>query len=279
VAKERDRQGLAWQTDVWDRMAEVYPQEIDRRFEPVVDGVVAWAALNPGERVLDLGTGTGAVAERAAPAVGPGGEVVGLDISREMLALAERRAAERGLGNVRFLEGRAEAIPAPDASFDSVLASLSLMYVVDREAAAGEIARVLRPGGRLVAAVWGPPERCDIVRFQQIAGSFAPPPPAPGVGPGALADPGPFLAQLAAAGFEVRVEREELGFDFETFEAAWHALAQVTAAGLEPARRTEARAAVLAAIYPAGDGPRRFHNETLFIVGVHRPRVDTGEVE
>src|SRR5215213_4240152 len=74
------------------------------------------------------------------------------------------------------------------------------------------IARVLRPGGRLVAAVWAGPEQCDIVRFQQIAGSFAPPPPVPGVGPGALADPSPFLAQLEAAGIDARVETEILGF-------------------------------------------------------------------
>ena len=67
--------------------------------------------------------------------------------------------------NVRFREGRAEAIPAEDGAVHVVLASLSLMYAVDRAAAAREIARVLRPGGRLVAAVWSGPEQCDIVLF------------------------------------------------------------------------------------------------------------------
>jgi SAM-dependent methyltransferase len=268
--RDLDRQGLAWQTDVWDRMSDVYLREVDRRFVPVVDGVVARAGLQPGQRVLDLGTGTGAAAERAAATVGPTGDVVGMDVSPQMLALAEQRARERGLTNVRYLAGRGEVIPAPQAAFDVVLASLSLMYVINRAAAAREIARVLRPGGRLAAAVWAGPERCDIVRFQQTAGAFAPPPPVPGVGPGALADPSPFLAQLADAGVDARVETEVLSFDFDGFDAAWDVLAGVTTAQLEADRRQAARAAVLAALYPTGDGPRRFRNETQFIVGTRR---------
>jgi hypothetical protein len=135
---------------------------------------------------------------------------------------------------------------------------------------ARQIGRVLAPGGRLVAAVWAGPERCDIVRFQQVAAAFAPPPPAPDVGPGALADPAPFLADLAAAGLDARVETEVLGFEFADFAAAWDTLAGVTAAGLAPDQRAAAQAAVLAALYPRGDGPRRFRNETQFIVGTRR---------
>jgi ubiquinone/menaquinone biosynthesis C-methylase UbiE len=267
---ERDRQALAWQTGIWDRMSDLYHQEIARRFAPVVAGVLARAQLRPGERVLDLGTGTGAIAERASGLVGPGGEVIGLDISPEMLAVAERRASALGLGNVTFMRGRAEAIPAPDSAFDVLLASLSLMFAIDRAAAAREIARVLRPGGRFVAAVWSAPERCDLVRFQQIAGAFAPAPPALGAGPGALADPRPFLAQLATEGIDTRIETEIVGFDFESFDVAWEILARVTTAGLEPERLQEARAAVMAALYPTGDAPRHFDNETLFLIGTHR---------
>jgi len=264
---ERDREALAWQTGVWDRMSDVYIREIDRRFASVVDVVLARAAVREGERVLDLGTGTGAVALKTAGLVGPEGEVVAVDISPRMLALAERRARERGLSNVRVREGRAEALPVSDASCDAVLASLSLMYIIDRAAAAAEIARVLRPGGRLVAAVWAGPEWCDIVRFQQIAGSFAPEPPVPGVGPGALSDPAPFRGQLVAVGIATDVETETLGFNFDSFAAAWDALASVTAAQLAPDRLQAAQAATFAAMYPDGDGPRHFRNETLFIVG------------
>jgi SAM-dependent methyltransferase len=264
---DQEQAGLAWQMGVWNRIADIYLREIDRRFAPVVQQVIGRAALTAGQHVLDLGTGTGAVAERAAQLVGPGGRVVGVDISSDMLRIARERVTALGLTNVALHEGRAEALSAEDNAFDVVLASLSLMYVLDRAAAARELARVLRPQGRLVAAVWAGPEACDIVLFQQIAGRFAGLPPVPGVGPGALADPTPLLGQLAAMGIETRVERETLGFDFDTFAAAWNALAGVTTAHLPSERQQEAQAAVMATMYPHGDGPRHFRNTTQFILG------------
>ncbi len=84
----KNDQGLEWQIGVWDRISELYAQEVDRRFVPVVEAVIARAALKPGERVLDLGTGTGSVAVHAAAVVGPDGSVIGSDISSDMLLLA-----------------------------------------------------------------------------------------------------------------------------------------------------------------------------------------------
>ena len=262
-----NQEALAWQIGVWDGISDLYPREIDRRFAPVVDAVIAYAALEPGERVLDVGTGTASVAERAARIVGAAGHVVGIDISPQMLAAARARLSALGSNAVTLQEGSAEAIPAADNSFDVVVASLSLMYVIDRDAAAREIARVLRPGGRLVAAVWGGADECDIVRFQQMAGSFGGPPPARGVGPGALADPTPFVRQLAAAGIESRIETELLCFEFDTFAQAWDVLARVTTANLAPELEAEAREAVRAAMYPRVDGPLLFRNQTLLILG------------
>jgi SAM-dependent methyltransferase len=184
-----------------------------------------------------------------------------------MLELARQRVVSMGLSNITFLEGRAEEMPTPSGQFDAVLASLSLMYVIDRAAAAREIARVLRPGGRLVAAVWGGPEHADIVRFQQTAGSFAQQPPVPGVGPGALADPAKFLNQLASAGIRASVEAATTSFVFDDFATAWDVLAGVTAAQLSSQRQEEAKAAVRAEMWPTGDGPRRFNNLTQFIIG------------
>jgi SAM-dependent methyltransferase len=262
-----DSEGLSWQTGIWDRISQIYLREIDKRFEPVTEQLIARAALTPGQYVLDLGSGTGSVAIRAASLVGPSGQVSGVDISPGMLALAQHRRAALGLTNCSFREGCAEAIPATNSSFDVLLASLSLMYVVDRAAAACEIARVLRPGGRFGAAVWAGPERCDIVLFQQTAGRFAPTPPVPGVGPGALSDPTPFLAQLAEAGVDTRVETDVLGFDFDDFASAWEALAKVTTAQLPPERQLDAKTAVMAAMWPNGDGPRHFRNVIQFFVG------------
>ncbi|MBI1885884.1 MAG: methyltransferase domain-containing protein [Chloroflexi bacterium] len=272
MADEGSRRGdgLAWQTSVWDRMSDVYLREIDERFRPVVENVIARAALNPGQQVLDLGTGTGSVALRAAPLVIPGGRVLCVDISAEMLKLAERRASEARLDNVTFREGGGEAIPAEDKSTDVLLASLSMMYVIDRSAAARECARILRPDGRFVASVWAGPDHCDIVRLQQTAARFAPPPPVPNVGPGALADPTSFLVQLDEAGIDARVETESTSFDFPDFASAWDTLAGVTAGQMTPEQREEARATVFATLWPEGDGPRRFVNLTQFIVGNKR---------
>lgn len=267
VDANQENEGLAWQIEVWNRISQTYVSEIDRRFRPVTGSVIDRAALLVGESVLDLGTGTGAVAEQAAVAVGPSGRVIALDISPEMLAIARQRFTGLELGNATVREGRAESIPVDDDTIDCVLASLSMMYVIDRATAAREIARTLKPGGRFLASVWAGPEECDIVLFQQTAGRFAGPPPVAGVGPAALADAREFLGELEAAGIHAHVEKQELGFDFEDFTSAWDALAGVTTAHLSADQQQEAKDAVMAAMYPDGDGPRHFRNVTQFIVG------------
>ena len=263
---DNPQEGIEWQIGVWDKMASVYQQEIDSRFGPVIDQVLNRAGLQTGETVLDLGTGTGSVALAAAAQVGASGRITAVDISPAMLARAQARADAIGVSNTDFAEGRGEAIPVPDQSQDAILASLSLMYVIDRAAAAREIARALRPGGRFVGSVWAGPERADIVLLQQMAGSFAPAPPVAGVSPGSLADPTPFLGQLSEAGLEAHVEAEITGFRFADFDSAWNALAGVTIAALDPAIQDQARSAVRERMWPAGDGPREFRNETQFII-------------
>jgi Methylase involved in ubiquinone/menaquinone biosynthesis len=262
---DKSEAGFAWQVGVWDRMAEIYQQEIDRRFAPVIQKLLDRAMLRPGEAVLDLGTGTASVAIMAASMVGPTGRIMALDISPEMLAKARARIGVSSLSNVELAEGRAEAIPASSGSFDAVLASLSLMYVIDRAAAAREIARALRPGGRFVATAWAGPENADIVLFQQTAGSFAPTPPVQGVGPGALADPEPFLAQLAAVGLRASCETDITSFQFSNFADAWTALAGVTTATLEPSIQDQAKAAVTDRMWPRPLSPREFRNATHII--------------
>ena len=258
-------EGFAWQVGVWDRMASIYQQEIDTRFGPVIEHLLGRANLKSAETVLDLGTGTGSVAIAAATKLGRDGRIIAVDISPEMLDKARARIQALSLPNVEFAEGRAEAIPAKDDSLDAVLASLSLMYVIDRASAAREISRVLKPGGRFVASVWAGPDETDIVQFQQTAGSFAPTPPVKGVGPGALADPTTFLMQLEAAGLEARCEKEITTFQFANFQDAWNALAGVTTAALDTEIQERAKVAVKELMWSNESSPREFRNVTQYI--------------
>jgi SAM-dependent methyltransferase len=110
---------------------------------------IAVADLNAGERVLDLGSGGGIDVLLSARRVGPTGRAIGLDMTDEMLALAQRNAAEAGATNVEFLKGHIEAIPLPAASVDVVISNCVVNLAADKPAVFREIARVLRPGGRV----------------------------------------------------------------------------------------------------------------------------------
>jgi arsenite methyltransferase len=108
--------------------------------------------LNPseGETVVDLGSGAGIDALLAARRVGPGGRVIGVDMTPQMLDKARANAAKAGLGQVEFREGRLEALPVEDASVDAVTSNCVINLVPDKAAVFAEIARVLKPGGRMV---------------------------------------------------------------------------------------------------------------------------------
>ena len=110
---------------------------------------IAVADLHEGERVLDLGSGGGIDVLLSARRVGPTGRAIGLDMTDEMLALAQRHAAAAGITNVEFLKGHIEAIPLPSASIDVVISNCVVNLAADKPAVFREIARVLRPGGRV----------------------------------------------------------------------------------------------------------------------------------
>ena len=110
---------------------------------------IAVAELHEGERVLDLGSGGGIDVLLSAKRVGPTGRAFGLDMTDEMLTLAQRNAAEAGATNVEFLKGQIEAIPLPAASVDVVISNCVVNLAADKPAVFREIARVLRPGGRI----------------------------------------------------------------------------------------------------------------------------------
>ncbi len=109
----------------------------------------AVAELRPGEVVLDLGSGGGIDVLLSAARVGPSGFAYGLDMTDEMLELARRNAAEAGATNVEFRRGRIESIPLGDASVDVVISNCVVNLSADKAAVLAEVARVLRPGGRV----------------------------------------------------------------------------------------------------------------------------------
>jgi len=110
---------------------------------------IAVADLHPGERVLDLGSGGGIDVLLSAKRVGPTGRAFGLDMTDEMLALAQRNIAEAGATNVELIRGQIEAIPLPAESVDVVISNCVINLAADKPAVFAEIARVLRPGGRI----------------------------------------------------------------------------------------------------------------------------------
>jgi len=111
-----------------------------------------WGLPAPGERVVDIGSGAGMDALIAARAVGPDGAVVGVDMTPAMLEMARQAASDPGLGNVEFREGLAESLPVADGWADVVISNGVINLVPDKLGAYREIARVLRPGGRVRVA-------------------------------------------------------------------------------------------------------------------------------
>ena len=190
----------------WERYAEY----TDARGAAVTARMLGLAAPGSGERVLELACGAGGVGLAAAGRVGPDGEVVLSDVAPEMTAIAAARA--EGLHNVRTRVLDLERIDEPDASYDVVLCREGLMFALDPSAAAREIARVLRPGGRVALAVWGPREHNPWLHlvFETVGALLGEPVPPPGIpGPFALDDPNRLGDLLATAGL-IGIVVEEL---------------------------------------------------------------------
>jgi enediyne biosynthesis protein CalE5 len=200
-AVEIDEQLRARVHSMWAAVAGSWGEHasyVDRRGADVTARMLELAAPAAGERVLELACGPGGVGLAAAGLVGPTGEVVLSDVAAGMTEIAGARAAALGLQNVHARVRDLEQIDEPDGSFDVVLCREGLMFAVDPARASREIARVLRPRGRVVIAVWGPRARnpwLGIV-FDAASAQLDRPLPPPGV-------PNPFSLDAASRLVEV----------------------------------------------------------------------------
>jgi SAM-dependent methyltransferase len=253
---------LDWGTGSYERTAE--------QLLPAAQVLVDAAAVQPGERVLDLGCGTGNAALLAAAR---GAAVVAVDPSERLLSVTREAAASQGL-DVVTERGDAAAIPAPDASVDCLLSSFALIFAPDPAAAAAEIGRVLAPGGRGAFSAWFPGG--PVGTYVDAAGALvrealgAPPPP-PGFG---WHDKEAVAALFAPVGLRASVlGTHEISFTAESPEAyfeaesAAHPMAVASVQVLERAGTAEqARAQLQALLRELNEDPAAFRLTSRYVV-------------
>lgn len=245
--------------DYWVENADLLDASVARYLEPFL----AAAAVAPDAQVLDIGCGSGettlAAAERA-----PAGAAVGVDLSARMLDLARRRAAQRGLDKVTFVQADAQVADFGAGRFDRVISRTGAMFFADPVAAFANLARALRRDGRLVLLVWQSLAENEWLSafFRAVAPDRPVPVSPPGApGPFSLGDPRRLRAVLSAAGFgrpRLVGLREPMSFgpDVATAEALVLGLVGGVLTDLDDAGRAAARAALratlLAHLGPAG---------------------------
>ena len=260
--KKRERE--TWATGDYAAIARDMFWEVGAR---IVDRV----GVGPADRVVDIACGSGNAAIRAAEA---GGEVVGVDLTPELFDAGRRLAAEAGV-EVEWVEADAEALPFEDASFDVVLSTFGVMFAPRHEVAARELARVLRPGGRMGLCSWIPESSIaalmrTLFTYLPLPPDFGPPPPRWGV-------EDHVQSLFEGTGIELEFDRELVEFRFESVERAlqlyetkWGPFVEARQL-LEPEGRWAALRADLAAALEqhntaTGDG-LTYEGEYLVVIG------------
>ena len=272
VDPSNDAQRGAWDGDAgafWADQADRF----DRTIAAYDDDLHTAAAVEPADRVLDVGCGTGHTARRAARAA-PTGSVLGVDLSAAMLDVARRRATEEGITNVAFLQADAQVHPFERGAFDVVVSRTGTMFFGRPDVAFANLAGALRPGGRIVLLAWQAAERNEWIR--ELSGALSagrdrsgPPPGAPG--PFALADADRVRALLSGAGFthvdvEARSARMWFGADVDDAERFVGGLLGWMLDGLDEEGRADARRALRCSLAAHADGDAVRYGSATWIV-------------
>ena len=242
----------------WNRVAagwDKWDQFFNRTMAFINHRLVADARIRPGLQVLDLGSGTGYPAILAGEVVGTDGTVVGIDLAESMLAVATRKAKTLGLQQVSFRTGDVTALPFESGSIDSIISRFCLMFLPEIPKAAAEIARVLKPGGYVAAAVWSSPDKNPFIRIpMDVIKTITPLPPPDPEAPGIfrLARPGDLAGIFERAGLTV-LDDEEFTAEvtYSTAEEFFRGLMDIAApiqnlfATLTPAQQAEAERGII----------------------------------
>jgi ubiquinone/menaquinone biosynthesis C-methylase UbiE len=246
-----------------------YP-ELARTLAGVAETILARADVGAGVSLLDVATGAGNV---AIPAALAGATVTGLDLTPRLLEVARERAAEAGV-EVDFIEGDAEELPFDSDSFDRVTSCFGVMFAPRQEIAAGELARVVRPGGTIVLTAWTP-EGLNGQMFKAV-GSYMPPPPPELKPPVTWGNEDHVRSLLEPTGAELAFERHMVTFEHESatswFEYNERVLGPtiMAKAMLEPQGKWDALREELVQIYTDGneaeDGTFRARAEYLLTI-------------
>ena len=225
---------------MWSTGGDRY-NEVSRGIADSIEHCVLRLDPRPGEQILDLATGTGWTSRVVARR---GATVTGVDIATGLLESAERQATAERLP-IRYVPGDAERLPFEGASFDAIVSTCGVMFASRPDAAARELARVCRPGGRIAITTWT--SDGNLFKMFQVMKAYMPPPAAP-------APPSPFewgnterIRQLLGEDFELKFERGVSYYREPSAEAAWDTFStsygptKALADSLDPLRRQALR--------------------------------------
>ncbi len=221
--KAREKKG-------WDMAAEDWAAQLGRLTAQLAEQLVAYAGVKPGDRVLDVATGSGVVALAARCRLGEKGRVVGTDISPQLLSVAAREAEVAGYTDITWLEMDAEQLSVKHGDFSVALSQLGLMYVPDKLAMLGGMYDALMPDGRIAIAVWADEQHAQIAGTANVVARYTAGPPLPGT-PGLweMGDPALHKKLLTEAGFH-DIEHQFVPHDwhFDTAEQGAQAMFDAT---------------------------------------------------